>query len=148
MLASLIELCVKYSDLVPAGALSRVQRQVGLAHEFKLAEPAALSGDPNRRSHLNFMACDDATPIAGFLDLQTELLNAGVRGCFNKNPELIASQTGKHSTGRYDGRYIAANLFYELVAGKVAQSIVDGLEAIQINHQDDLILVIASESLR
>ena len=116
-----------------AGLLGLAQRLVGLA-EGELAAGGAELGDTDARA-------DGEGPVAGAVrhaehvdDALGDLLGLGQRAG-DQDGELVAAEAGDQVVVADDGVEPAGDLDQQLVAGLVPGDVVDGLEAVEVEHQ-------------
>ena len=120
-------------DAALAGLLGRAQRRVGLA-EGELAAGGAELGDTDA-------GADGEGPVAGAVrqaegvdDALGDLLGLDHRAG-DQDGELVAAEAGDEVVLADDGVQAAGHLDEQLVAGLVPGDVVDGLEAVEVEHE-------------
>ena len=120
-------------DAALAGLLGRAQGLVGLA-ERQLAAGGAERGDTDARA-------DGERPLAGAVRQAEgvdhplgDVLGLGHRAG-DQDGELVAAEAGDEVVLADDGVEAAGHLDQQLVAGLVPGDVVDGLEAVEVEHQ-------------
>ena len=129
---------VRQAHAALAGLLGLAQRLVGLA-EGELAAGGAELGDADA-------GADGEGPLAGAVrhaedvdDALGDVLGLDDRAG-DEDGELVAAEAGDQVVLADDGVQPAGHLDQQLVAGLVPGDVVDGLEPVEVEHQQAALL--------
>ena len=131
---------VGVEDLVAAlaVALGRVHRDVGVAQQVLDDAVADLADrDADARLHVERLAGDlerlahGGEHALGDLDRLRALADA-----LEQDPELVAAEAGRGVAGAQAAAQALGDLDEQLVAGGVAERVVDRLEVVEVEHAD------------
>ncbi len=143
---ALVEGGVEHLVAVLAITLGGIEGDVGLSHQLHVGARRALAGDADGSGDLHLVAADHPALAADLQDLPAEAVQAGVAERLGQDAEFVAAQPRQHrALGDHSG-HGGADLAHQLVAGLVAQGVVDGLEAVEVHHQHVLHLAIARQA--
>ena len=126
---------------MPAG-LGAVHGEVGVAHQVGGGDGGLGEGHPDGGGHPHFVAVDavrlgegEAQPVGDLPDLV--LAGGRVAGAVadDEGGELVAAEPGGGVPGPYRVLEAAGRLDQQLVAGLVAQAVVDPLEAVEVDEE-------------
>ena len=128
--------------------LGRVHRQVGVADQLLRAHLPVAEGDADAGVHEDVVSVQVERKFLAFVDAVGHFLGReGGIGALNQHHELVSAEAGSGVGAAHALGQAQRELAQHLVAGRMAERVVDGLEVVEVDEEDRHLVLVAAQAL-